>query len=86
MLRIKGLAGGLSILCPESSSSDDYFGLVVPPITIANDFSQGAESCRVGAAVRLSSHIKGVQADLLSFDLDVSVCRQLSLQHSSKVI
>ena len=82
-LRVKAVAGGINILCPESSAADNCLRLVVPPITVENGFVDGAEACKVQAAVRLSTVIKGVEDELISFDLAVSVCRQLSLEHSS---
>ena len=53
--------GGLQVLCPESSSSDDCACLLIPPVEVSNTFSAVAESARLDAAVRLSSRLRGVE-------------------------
>jgi len=78
--------GGLKIVCPESSSSHDCFRLLLPPMQVLNQFSDTSETLGVDTTVRLSSHIKGVEQDLVSFDFNLWMDRRLSLAHSSQEV
>ena len=75
--------GGLQVVCPESSSSEDCARLMIPPVQVCNSFSENVEFARLAAAVRLSSRIRGVEQDLITFDLAIEMTRQLSLANSS---
>ena len=85
-LQVELSVGGINIVCPESSSSDDCFRLSIPPIQIANNFTDAAECCAANTTVRLSSSIAGVEEDLINFSLAVQMKRQLSLAHSSQEV
>ena len=64
--------GGLSVVCPESSSDEDCARLMIPPMQVCNSFSANVEFARLAAAVRLSSRIRGVEQVSLITD-----CRSL---------
>jgi heme-degrading monooxygenase HmoA len=44
---------------------------MIPPVQVCNSFSENVEFARLAAAVRLSSRIRGVEQDLITFDLAI---------------
>ena len=74
--------GGLRIVCPECSASDDHCALVVPPLLVANHFTDTAECCEAATTVSLSSSIHGVEQGLINFPLSVAMKRQLLLRNA----